>query len=274
MSDTLSPQFLSQTLRTLQALANGETGGILRDVSAGAQKAKNFLLLHTSGALSTLSASHAGYPFGSIVPYDVDPQGRLVIYISRLSEHYKNLTADNRASLLVLDPFGTADPQSYGRAAVLTKFEQIAGSETDAAAERYFARFPQSSARSLAHDFLFFRGAPERIRWIGGFGDIRWIESATYASCPFDEICYRGMPIIEHMNEDHQEALRDLCSWRGEEGSIHMMSGLDSRGMSIAVRERGVSRVLEFPFDLPVRTPEEVRQAILRLLDSARQNRS
>ena len=239
-------------------------------MSASAQKAKDFLLLNTSGVLSTVSASHQGYPFGSIVPYDVDSAGRFVIFISLLSEHYKNLVADSRASLLVLDGFGHHDPQAYGRATVLTRFLPVDENETELVARRYFERFPESSSRSLAHDFRYYRGEMERLRWIGGFGDIRWIEPKTFNNTSFDDVCYHGMPILEHMNEDHRSALIEIAKWQGKSGDDPVMSGLDSNGIRISLRREGKRTEIEVPFLEPVKEPREVREAIIKLLERSR----
>ena len=65
--------------------------------------ARDFITLNRTGFLSTISVSEAGYPFGSITPYDIDSEGRLIILIADISEHYKNLMADNRGSMLISD---------------------------------------------------------------------------------------------------------------------------------------------------------------------------
>jgi putative heme iron utilization protein len=46
---------------------------------------------------------HGGYPFGSLVPYVLDHDGRPIILVSRLAEHTKNIEADARVSLLAHD---------------------------------------------------------------------------------------------------------------------------------------------------------------------------
>jgi len=239
-------------------------------MGAGALQAKNFVLLNSTGVLSSVSASHKGYPFGSAVPYDVDPDGRFVIFISLLSEHYKNLAADSRAGLLVLDTFGYDDPQAHGRASILTRFIPVEESELEAVSKRYFERFPSSTTRSLAHNFRFYRGELERMRWIGGFGDIRWIEASTFRECPFDEVCYHGMPIISHMNTDHRDALQELADWKRAEGKDPIMCSLDSRGFRISLRRGAGRSEVEIAFLEPVTRPDEVRGAIIALLERCR----
>ena len=60
------------------------------------------LLRHSyQGVLSTHSVQLQGYPFGSVVPFCLDKQGRVVVLISDLAQHTKNLKQDSRCSLLV-----------------------------------------------------------------------------------------------------------------------------------------------------------------------------
>ena len=55
------------------------------------RKARQLLHYESYGVLATHSNSIKGYPFGSIVPYIYEQNGYLVIYISELAEHTKNL---------------------------------------------------------------------------------------------------------------------------------------------------------------------------------------
>src|SRR3954453_11230278 len=51
--------------------------------------------------LSTCSRKHVGFPFGSLMPYALDPEGQHIFLISKLAMHTQNLKADQRASLFV-----------------------------------------------------------------------------------------------------------------------------------------------------------------------------
>src|SRR2546422_11285714 len=57
-----------------------------------------------------------GYPFGSIVPYCADEQCRPIIYISHIAQHTKNILADARVSLTVVERnVESDDVQARGR---------------------------------------------------------------------------------------------------------------------------------------------------------------
>ena len=68
-----------------------------------AHEARRMLRAHRYGVLSTLSKRFDGYPFGSITPYLADHDGSLLILISTLAEHTKNILHDPRVSLITHD---------------------------------------------------------------------------------------------------------------------------------------------------------------------------
>ena len=78
--------------------------------------ARELVLQHSFGVLSTISIEAPGYPFGSVTPYCVDDQCRPVIYISLIAQHTKNIIADSRLSLTVLENNGGSDDVQAGAA--------------------------------------------------------------------------------------------------------------------------------------------------------------
>jgi putative heme iron utilization protein len=61
-------------------------------------------LLHGQhyATLATHSGQLAGYPYATVLPYVLDEQHRPLLLISALAEHTRNLLADGRCSLSVL----------------------------------------------------------------------------------------------------------------------------------------------------------------------------
>jgi putative heme iron utilization protein len=139
--------------------------------------ARQLLRAHRYGALSTLSKKFDGHPFGSITPYLVDHDGSLLILISALAEHTKNILHDPRVSLITHNQ-EDAHIQTQGRltvvgsAALDTKREQ--------AGKRYLRYFPEAQTYYDMPDFQFYRIAPLALRYIGGFGDIHWVKADRY----------------------------------------------------------------------------------------------
>src|ERR1017187_5612288 len=75
-----------------------------------AERARTLLYLGRIGTLSTLSRKQQGFPFGSVMPYGLDENGRPVFLISTMAMHTQNLQADSRSSLLVTQPDASGDP--------------------------------------------------------------------------------------------------------------------------------------------------------------------
>ena len=65
-----------------------------------AKHARELLLKEYRGMLATHSKKMPGFPFGSVVPYCLDADGRPLLLISSIAQHTHNLQADGRCSLL------------------------------------------------------------------------------------------------------------------------------------------------------------------------------
>lgn len=254
-----------------------------------ADKVRSFLNFNRNGVLSTHSRSQPGFPFGSITPYDIDSKGRLIIWVAKIAEHYRNLTADPHASLFVLEQGGLNDPQPFARATVLLRFEPAAAGENAAIETSFHRRFPAKYSHEMADSFIFLIGTPVKIRWIGGFGDIRWIDGADFQSAAPDEVSYHGWDICDHMNSDHNGALIELvqgqlaaagspsdpdsASAPPPAGPAAMIS-VDRTGFVIAIGSGGKKAFHQILFPEPVASPDEVRRSIIAMLQMIRQSRS
>ena len=140
--------------------------------------ARALFLEQKHGVLSTISKTVAGYPFGSVVPYSIDQSGSPIILISDIAQHTKNIMADGRVSLTILD-YATADIQANARLTLLAQaFPPIMMKEEIAA--RHYRYFPESRDYHRTHDFGFFRLNLKKIRYIGGFGEIHWLKDQGF----------------------------------------------------------------------------------------------
>lgn len=139
--------------------------------------ARRLLRAHRYGALGTLSKKFDGHPFTSITPYLVDHDGSLLILISGLAEHTKNILGDSRVSLIT---HNQDDPhiQTQGRVTVVghAVFQQ----DRECCGKRYLRYFPEAQTYYDMADFNFYRITPLAIRYIGGFGDIHWVKGERY----------------------------------------------------------------------------------------------
>jgi len=224
-----------------------------------AKHARELLLKEYRGMLSTHSKSMPGFPFGSVVPYCLDEQGRPLILISRIAQHTHNLQKDPKCSMLVGER-GAEDVQAVGRLTYLAEARKLEDSVAiDAAAERYYRYFPESQNYHKAHDFDFWALDPVRHRYIGGFGAIHWIDQITLTN-PFAGRAEASM--IEHMNADHANAIAHYVELSGlPDNEPAQLVGIDSEGMHLRIGQ-GL-HWLAFPN--PCNTPTQVREALVYL---------
>ena len=225
-------------------------------------EARRFVRGQHNAVLSTLSRRMEGYPFGSVAPFIVDHAGRPVILISDLAEHTKNIIADPRVSLIV-QPY-SPDMQAAGRVTVIGNARLLP--EKDRLGPRYLRFHPQAESYFAMHDFQFYRIEPVRIRYIGGFGRIHWVEPEAYL-CPDGPLAEQESDIVAHMNADHGANLVAYCRHvHGVETAAATMLGIDPDGFDL----RTDSGELRFEFDTPIRDAQKARQALVALAQAAR----
>lgn len=193
-----------------------------------ARNARQLLRAHRYGALSTLSKKFDGHPFGSITPYLVDHDGSLMILISALAEHTKNIQHDPRVSLIT---HNQDDPhiQTQGRITLVGNASLIADREQ--AGKRYLRYFPEAQTYYDMPDFAFFRIAPLALRYIGGFGDIHWVKANNYLVSAYPLITEEDV-LLEKLNTSRSPAQGKLI-------------GIDCDGYDLRIKERNVRH--DFP---------------------------
>ena len=220
------------------------------------------LLNHQSvGVLSTHSIDVEGYPFGSIAPYTLNYASEPIILISDIAQHTRNIKRDFRVSLTVFDQ-GADDAQAGSRLTWIGDAEPVDQSDLETR-HRYLRYFPSSESYFETHDFSFYAIHLRRARFIGGFGQIFWIETGDMlVANPFRET---ENTIIEHMNQDHKKALLHYAEVRGaKDVAAIAMTGIDGEGFDMRVD----GRKLRMDFDSPIHTVEEARATLVKLARS------
>src|SRR5512142_381982 len=124
---------------------------------SNARAARQLLRAHRYGALSTLSKKFDGHPFGSITPYLVDHDGSLLILVSALAEHTKNILHDPRVSLIT---HNQEDPHIQTQGRITLVGSAMLDEERDGCGKRYLRYFPEAQTYFDLPDFAFFRITP------------------------------------------------------------------------------------------------------------------
>ena len=234
---------------------------MMKNKEKSGNAARSLMMSEYQGILSTLSVEAQGYPFGSVTPYCFDRQGRPVILISRIAQHTKNILADPKVSLIVMER-DVDDIQANGRVTYLGEAKQIAPDDTDTM-ERYYRFFPEARDYHKTHDFDFYRLEFYRVRFIGGFGKIYWVEqNAFLKQNPFS--ADEETRAIEHMNRDHADSIKHYCALGNipvRESEAPVMAGIDGEGFNLLLGKR----IYRFGFSGFVSTMPELRSELVRL---------
>jgi putative heme iron utilization protein len=142
------------------------------------EQVRSLLRSQRVAALGTVTAE--GAALVTMVPFAVDPvEGRLVIHVSELAAHTRNLRATPRVSLMVMQAEAPGEPV---HALPRVSFEGVASllapqTPAWAAGRRaYLERFPEAEAMTQLGDFRFFAIELTGARQVAGFGAARSIE--------------------------------------------------------------------------------------------------
>jgi heme oxygenase (biliverdin-IX-beta and delta-forming) len=245
-------------------------------MSKQSEEVRALLQGERNGLLSTISMKLAGWPFGSIAPYATTSAGEPIILISEIAEHTRNLRADSRASLLVQDSRALHDPQAGARVTLVGYAMPVPRPFLEDASRRYLSSFPNSESFFDAHDFILFQIKISKVRYIGGFGEIYWLEGREIidasAESSIDPLAANAEMICEHMNEDHADALRlYAAAFADTQAESARMIHVDSRGFDIVALVDNASKHLRIDFPSPVGGTEEVRAVMVEMVRRARE---
>lgn len=142
-------------------------------------------LLHTQrvGALGTLGPD--GAPQVSMVPFALAPDAAcLVLHVSALAAHTRNLQAAPSASLLVMQAEVAGEPV-HALARVTLDCQATTpgagGTTWEACRAAYLARFPEAGPMTQLGDFRFVALALTGARHVAGFGAARNVDADELA---------------------------------------------------------------------------------------------
>lgn len=232
-----------------------------------AECAKTLVARERTGTLCTLTDD--GFPYGSYVTFALDG-GDPVFLVSTMASHTKNLLGNDRASLLVHE-HGATDPLSNGRVTLVGRCRKLDAPAS--AREAFLADHPQASYYVDFKDFGFWKLRVEQVRYIGGYGRMSWVEAESWQAAEHDPIAPGAAGIIEHMNEDHADALVSYARafTRATNTDDAVMVGVDRYGFELSVETEKGRRPARIAFPEPIATPQDARQAMIDLLETARE---
>lgn len=200
-------------------------------------------LLHqtSTGTLATHTREPLGFPYPTLLPFAPDARHRPVILVSRLAEHTRNLQDDPRAGFLVAQMNGASMPDdvlSAPRMTLLGLFEPgdaDAGANPEAPLARRYLRYHPDAARYLAlGDFTFWTMRVERLRYIGGFGAMGWLDGAD-------------LDTLDPLAADEEDALIRFFETHPLRRDALVLLGVDRYGADLAIDGIRTRYVFEAP---------------------------
>ena len=234
----------------------------------------------SSGTLATIDPRD-GIPYTSIVECMPDPDGGgdVWMFLSTLAAHSTNLLKESRASVLLQDPMAhlARSVLSMPRMTLMGRAHALSGKEEEESQARHAAAWvevhPAAAPYMGFSDFHFYRLEVERVRYVGGFGQMGWMSAEEWREARPIALARSIGGILSHMNEDHADNLCDYVHVRsGERPERVVMLGLDEYGFDVESfwgdgRVEG-DRIL---FEERAQKPELVRKELVKMARSARE---
>lgn len=202
-------------------------------------------LLHRkpAGALATHSRDPLGFPYPTALPFAPDARHRPVVLVSRLAEHARNLEADRRSGFLVVDSPANDDVLNGERLTLLGQF--VPGGLEPSLVRRYLRYHPDAERYLALGDFSFRVLEIERMRYIGGFGAMGWLDAAD-------------LDPLEPLSDDDETALIEYFDRHVSRPAQVRLVGIDRYGADLKVdgqRQR-------YPFDSAKTDMSALEQAL------------
>jgi putative heme iron utilization protein len=214
---------------------------------------------NNTAILSTLSQREDGHSFGSFITYVSAKNRDLTVYASDIAEHTKNILNDTRACITISSVTNTNDIQDNARLSIMGNLLKIADTEV-AECQQHFLKFlPESKKYEKIHGFNFYRLSPSKVRWIGGFGQIAWLNTDNWRATP--QWLSRENGIIEHMNQDHSNV---VCSALN---AVHKIADPSAEMLSLCVDGyyiKAQQKIYYIGFCQPCYSERELRAALVK----------
>lgn len=220
-------------------------------------------LVRAAGA-GVLATQAGGQPFAALVTPATAVDGSILLLLSGLSEHTRQLRADGRCAVMVSGANDDPNPQAGPR---VTVSGVAARTDDPRHRARWLARHPYAAFYAGLADFTMWRVEASGANFIGGFarafrlGREELLPSAAAAAAL--EASEAG--IVGHCNADHADALAAMAVRAGGEAGAWRMVAVDPDGFDLALDDR----VVRVAFAEPVEDGAGVRRALVRMVGGA-----
>jgi putative heme iron utilization protein len=172
--------------------------------------------------------------------------------------------------------------QDVSRCSLTGRIEKIdeKAEDMDALRMRYSITHSYADQVMDSPKFAFYRLVPSKIYFVGGFGVLaKWVEVDEYVEAAPDILAKEAPEIVERLNRDHAEDLRNtaahLLAVPSEIEKIRVTS-IDRLGMDIRVtsqkgarRNKLITDEFRVGFRIPVISIEDAKSEVLKVFQEA-----
>jgi heme iron utilization protein len=261
----------TQTTAPRQHASTGPAQSQLPEPSH-AERARTLISLATVATLSTVSRKHPGFPFGSLMPFALDAQGRPLFLISNMAMHTQNLKEDPRCSLFVAQAAADGDPLGAARVTMIGRAESAPEQDLALAREAYLARHENSRYWVDFADFGFFRLEPIDLYYVGGFGVMGWVDKTDYERAAPDPLASAAPGILVHMNADHVDSMIVLARAHMQmDASEAAMTSVDRLGFTLRLKTEDGMKGARINFLREVVDAQETRKMLVEMVRQAKE---
>ncbi|NOG72486.1 DUF2470 domain-containing protein [Roseicella sp. DB1501] len=225
-------------------------------------------------ASASLATQAAGQPFVSLVTPAAAPDLTVLLLLSSLSEHTRQLQAEPRCALLFQGVAAEANPQTTPRVTLTGLAAPVPAGEAQPLKARFLARHPYAALYADFGDFALWRVTPGSAQLVGGFA--RAVRLRREALLPdaavVATLAAAEAGIIDHVNADHAGAMAEIAAGlpgggpKGGESGPWRLAAVDPDGAWLAQEER----VLRLNFSAPVVDAGGVRDELIRAIRAVR----
>ncbi len=220
--------------------------------------------------LATLTAE--GDPWASFVTYGTLGDGSPVLCVSRLAEHGRNLDADQRASLAIVQPDLPSDPLASARVTLAGSARRPSADEHDAARAAHLQGVPAAQYYLDYTDFSLWIVAVDRVRWVGGYGRMDSADALAYAEATPDPVAAVAAGAVAHLNADHADALLAMAQALGghPDATAVTCTAADRFGLDLSVHTPRGLAITRVGYAQPLTSADGLRAATVELAGRAR----
>ena len=169
-----------------------------------AELAKTLVHYHYHGVISTI-ATDGGYPYGSVIDYLPLSQGDVVVLLHEKAEHYRYLSANPKASLLVNAHLAEHEAMHIPRVTLLGEARAIEnGSDL---VRDYLVRHPDAEPYITLDGLHFFQIDVTGVRYIAGSGRAAWLDALDYRQATPDPLGDEAPWLVHELNEHRLDDL-------------------------------------------------------------------